>query len=134
MAGRVDDLELDVGDLEDPAVFHLDVGVVAGMGLPPQHPVLRVQRHWRLVPFGQLYRGGDMVGVAVRADDREHLAVAHRVEHAGRVGARVDDDDLLVVTDDPGVDLVGSRAAAGGRGRRELIDPSGHPGASFLVA
>src|SRR6266568_5399751 len=74
-----------------------------------------------------------MVGVAVRADDREHLAVAHRVEHARRVGARIDDDVLLIVAYDPDVDLVGARAAIGRRGRRELIDPSGHPGASFLV-
>src|SRR5580700_1085202 len=103
------------------------------MSLPPQHPVPRVQRHWRLVAFGQLYRGRDMIGVAMRADDREHLAVAHHVKNARRIGARIDDDDLVVVADNPDVDLVGSRTAAGGRGRRELIDPSGHPGVSFLI-
>lgn len=102
------------------------------MSLPPQHPVLRVQRHGRLVAFGQFYCRGDMVGVTVRADDREHLTIAHHVKHARRIAARIDDDDLLVVADDPDVDLVGSRAAVGGRGRRDLIDPSGHPGASFL--
>ena len=118
VTGRVDDLERDVRDLEDAAVFHLDIGVLAGMGLPPQRAVPRVQGHRRLVPFGHLERGGDVVGVAVRADDREHLAVAHRVEQARGVGARIDDDDLLVVADDPRVDVAGPR--------RELIDPSAH--------
>ena len=103
------------------------------MRLAPQHPVLPVQGHRGLVSFGQLYRRGDMVGVAVGADDREDLAVTHHAEHARRVGAWIDDDDLLVVTDDPDVDLAGSRAAVGRRGRQEVIDPSGHPGASFLV-
>ena len=111
VAGRVDDLEPDVGDLEDAAVFHLDVGVLARMGLPPQRAVLRVQGHRRLVPFGHLERGGDVVGVTVRADDREHLAVTHRVQQARRVGARIDDDDLLVVADDPGVDWTGPPGA-----------------------
>jgi hypothetical protein len=55
-----------------------------------------------------------VVGVAVRADDREHLAVAHRVEHGRRVAARIDDDDLLVVADDPGVGLLGAGSLAAG--------------------
>ena len=92
---------------------------------------LRVQRHRRLVPLGHLDGRGDVVGVAVRADDREHLAVAHRVEHGRGIAARIDDDDLLVVADNPDVDLVGPRAAVRRRGRRELIDASSHPGAGF---
>ena len=127
VTGRVDDIEPDVGDLEDAAVFHLDIGVLIGMGLPPQRAVPRVQGHRRLVPFGHLERGGDVAGVAVGADNREHLPVADRVEQARGVGARIDDDDLLVVADEPGVD--GVRAA--GRGRGKLVDPSTHP--TFLT-
>jgi hypothetical protein len=63
-----------------------------------------VQRHGRLVPGRHLNRGGGVGRVPVRADDREHLAVAHGGQHRGRVVAGVDDDDFLVVPDDPGVD------------------------------
>src|SRR5580658_9020645 len=66
-----------------------------------------------------------MIGVAVRADDREDLAVAHRVKHRRRIAAWIDDDDLFVVTDDPDVD--GSVIAVRRRGRRELIDSCAHP-------
>jgi len=67
-----------------------------------------------------------MVGVAVRADDREHLTLPHRVEHRRRVAAGIDDDDLVVVTDDPGVGLLT------GRGRHP-VNPCAHPSGSFLV-
>ena len=120
VTGRVDDLEPDIGDLEDAAVFHLDIGVLIGMGLPPQRAVRRVQGHRRLVRFGRVECGGDVAGVAVGADDREHLPVAHRVEQARGVGAGIDDDDLLVVADEPGVDGVpGPRARTRETGRSE---------------
>jgi hypothetical protein len=68
-----------------------------------------------------------VVGVAVGTDDREHLPIAHRVEQARGVGARIDDDDLFVVADEPGVDGV----RAPGHRRRKLVDPSTH--ATFLT-
>src|SRR5579862_2232222 len=116
-------LEGDVGHLEDPAVGHLDLRGVVGVLLPPQLPVPRVQRHRRLVPLGHLQGRGDLVGVAVRADDRDDLAISHRVEHRGRVTTRIDDDDLVAVADDPGVNPAGAR--------RHQFDPCGHRGSSF---
>ena len=113
MTGRVHDLERHVGDLENPAVLHLDVGLVLGMGLPPRQPVLAVQGHRRLVPLGHLERRGDVIGMAVRADDREHLPVARPGKHRLGIAARIDDDDLFVVADQPDVDRRVPAAVAG---------------------
>ena len=131
---RVDDLERGVGDLEDAAVLHIDVGIILRMSVAPQQPVPTVQRHRRLVALGHVDRRGDVVGVAVRADDREHLTVAHRVEHGRGIATRIDDDDLVVVTDNPDVDLGRPRVAVGRRGRRHPINPCAHPGVSLLVS
>src|SRR2546423_1694141 len=81
--------ERNVAAREAAAVGHVNVGYVLRVGLPPRHPVPRVQGHGGLVPFGYLDRGRDVLGVAVGADDREDLTVAHRVEHPGRVGAGI---------------------------------------------
>jgi hypothetical protein len=58
------------------------------------------------VPFGYLEGGRDMARVAMGADDGEHFAVTDDVEDAVSVLSRIDDDDFVVVTDDPGVGRV----------------------------
>ena len=103
MPRGVQHLERDVGDLENAAILHVDIGVVARVRLSPVHAVRVVQRNGGLVPGCHLHGGGRVGRVPVCADDGENLAIAHGGEHRGRVVARVDDDDLLVVTDNPAV-------------------------------
>ena len=62
-----------------------------------------MQRDGRLVALRYLQRRGGMAGVPVRADNREHLPVAHAGEYRVRVGTGIDHDDFLIVTHDPGI-------------------------------
>ena len=43
-----------------------------------------------------------MRGVPVGADDREDLPLADGLKHRPGVGAGIDDDDFLVIADNPG--------------------------------
>ena len=129
VARRVDDLELHVRDVEPAAVSHVDLRVVHRVRRAPVQPVSRVQRHRRLVTLGHLDGCGDVAGVPVRADDSEYLAVANPLEHLGGVLARVDDDYLVIVTDDPRVCLGSVRVGVvvlRHPGRPHPLDPSFH--------
>src|SRR5215472_1448924 len=120
VAWRVYHLEGHVSDLEDPAVLHVDVGLVALMRVPPGQPVGGVQRDRRLVPAGDIERRADMPGMTVRADHGEHLALCDdRHDGVGRL-AGIDDDHLVIITDDPGVD----RACHPVDSRPHLVLPS----------
>src|SRR5690606_5076249 len=58
-----------------------------------------------LVAGRHLDRRTHVVGQAVRAHHGEHLSLAHLLHDLLRVTRGVDDDDLFVVTHDPGVVL-----------------------------
>ena len=92
-----------VGDLEPAAVRHLDLRLDIVVGHPPEEPVGAVQRHRRLVPLGHLDRRRHVPFVPVGADHGDDLAVTDLLEHGFRVIARIDDDHLFVVPDQPAV-------------------------------
>src|SRR6185437_14674879 len=92
-------LERDVGDLEHAFVFHLDVGLSAAVSVPPGQPVTRMHGHGRVVPLGDVESRRHVPGVTVSADHRDDIAVADDFEHGARRLTRVDDYDLVVITD-----------------------------------
>jgi hypothetical protein len=73
------------------------------MHLAPRLPVTWVQGNWSFISLRHRERGLRVSGVTMSADHRKDLAIANCGEHGGGVRAWIDDDDLLVVTDDPGV-------------------------------
>jgi hypothetical protein len=66
-------------------------------------PVAWMERDRCLVPLGDVERSAAVTGVAMRADDREYLPVAHHVQHGRAISAGIDDDDLLVIAKNPGI-------------------------------
>src|SRR5260370_30098147 len=104
VTGGMHHLKRHVGDLEDAALLHLDVGVIVRMRLAPVDAVLGVHGHRDLVPGRHLHRGGPVARLPVHADHRDHLAVAHGGEHRFRLAARGDGHALLLAPAAPRVD------------------------------
>ncbi len=103
MTGRVQDLQVGARGLDHLAVGEMGVGVAVGVGLLPQRQVVRVQPDRGARAVGEFGGRVDVVVVGVGADDGGQPAVADRREDGVGVMGRVDDDDLVVVADDPDV-------------------------------
>jgi hypothetical protein len=102
----VQDGERGAGHGERICFTEVDVGVqVRAVLHRPQHPVRRVQRDHGVGRGRDLDRCVDVVVVPVRADDRDHSAVADCGEDLLGVMRRVDHEDLAVVADQPDVVL-----------------------------
>ena len=90
MAGDVEHLHVGAGDVEDLAVVH---GLVfdAVVGLVPEHLIAGVEQNRGVEHRRQLRGDGDVVVVAVGADDALDPAAGHLLDDGGGVVGGVDD-------------------------------------------
>ena len=116
---RVEHPQLDIAHGKGLTVCQLRVGRGL-LCLVPQHAVRRVEVCRGTGVRHQFRHGVDVVVVAMRAEDSQDVPVADdRQDRHGFVRG-IDDETLVVVTDDPDVVVNLPRAAV------ELEDPGGH--------
>ena len=96
------ELQVRSRDAEALTVLNLLEGDI-GVGLVPQHPVAGVQEDGSIVLLGKLRGDGDVVVVAVGADNAFHGAVANNLGNGVDGVGGVDDVDLCIVANNPNV-------------------------------
>ena len=99
VAGDVEHLHVGAGDVEDLAVVH---GLVfdAVVGLVPEHLIAGVEQNRGVEHRRQLRGDGDVVVVAVGADDALDPAAGHLLDDGGGVVGGVDDVHPINKTED----------------------------------
>jgi len=115
-------------DLELVAVAHGAVGLPVGIDDVPQHLVVGVQEDGRAAGrTRQLVGGVDVVVVPVRAQDRPDRPIADCSRDRRGIVRGVDDEDLMVVADEPDVvhDVEVLAIEREDAGRRDVLDHHG---------
>ena len=102
VAGRVQGANLGSGDRQR-LLFADRAEVLVRVGHPPQHIVGWMQQHGRVERIAEFRCDRDMVVVAVGAHHGDHVATADGVDDRARIVCSVEDDNVVVVADDPDV-------------------------------
>ncbi len=103
MAGGVQHVHLVIADFKLETVPQRVIEATVGILDLPQHLVVRMQENWSAGFVRESAGCIDVIVVAVRADDRFDLSPCDPLEDRLVVMGGIDDDDLVVVADEPDV-------------------------------
>lgn len=95
-------MQLDATDSERLAIAD-GTEIPLGVSHSPQHVVGRMQKHRRVERIRQLRGDRDVVIVPMGANDCHHVAAADGHDDRPGVVGGVEDDDVVVVADEPDV-------------------------------